>query len=116
MYLVIAMWRPKPEWLALTAEERQAFLTTMGDQLAELNSAGIELVGNGSVDPAAGDATWTHYAVWRALSLVGAKKFAADAENSGVPTYFERIQLAGPMLDMQELAASMIALPATLDT
>ncbi|MFF9624864.1 DUF6616 family protein [Streptomyces griseosporeus] len=27
MYLVVEMWRPKPEWLALTAEERQAFLT-----------------------------------------------------------------------------------------
>ncbi|MBC2904700.1 DUF6616 family protein [Streptomyces cupreus] len=50
MYLVVEVWKAKQAWLVLPRKERHAFLNDMGDQLAGLKEAGIELIGNGDVD------------------------------------------------------------------
>ena len=95
MYLFIEAWTPKPAWLALSREEREAYVSRLTGGMPELQAAGIEVVGWGFSD---GDARGTQhvaFAVWRCPSRQAANQLRQAVERSRWYEYFEQLDLGG---------------------
>ena len=50
MHTFIELWKPRPAWLALGADERQAYLDKVGPAIGQLLAAGVEIVGWGRIE------------------------------------------------------------------
>jgi hypothetical protein len=45
MHLYVELWKARPEWLALSVEERQKYFDKVGTEIQKLTEAGVEVVG-----------------------------------------------------------------------
>ncbi|WP_103381914.1 DUF6616 family protein [Pseudonocardia dioxanivorans] len=93
MHTFIELWTPRPAWLALGADQRQAYLDAVAPALDKLVAAGVEIVGWGRIeDEPDGRGTGHRYvAIWRmpsAAEVALLRKLVADA---GWFDYFEQV-------------------------
>lgn len=109
MHAFVELWTAKPTWLALSAEQRQAFMDTVGASMGELAAAGIETLGWGYNQPDTDRRVgYEVFAVW---TMPGAQELALMQRTvaaSGWYDYFDHVNAAGPLQDPPSVIADHI--------
>lgn len=98
---LIELYEPKPGWLSLPAEERQAFFARIGAGMGDILALGIEPLAFGEVAPdIRHGASQRFFAVWRAPDRPALNALVAGIAASGWHDYFETINAAGQSVDL----------------
>jgi hypothetical protein len=98
---LIELYAPKPAWLLLTAEERQAFFARIGVGMNEILAFGIEPLAFGETTPSVLDgAGQRFFAVWRTPERTALDALVAGIAASGWHDYFETVNVAGQSVDL----------------
>ena len=98
MHLYVELWKARPEWLALPAAERAAYVEGFGPAISGLLDAGVELVGFAVADADAPHAVdYPYLAVWRMPSLELVHRLEALVETAGWHRYFDQVNARGAL-------------------
>ena len=111
MYLYVELWKAKPEWLALSQQERGEYMSNVGPAIEELTKAGVEIVGwglNDSDTPYRGE--YTYLSVWKIPEKNLVQQFEEAVEQAGWHNYFEQINCRGELLTPETAIGNMISL------
>lgn len=111
MYLYVELWKVKPQWLALSQQERGEYMSKLGPAIEGLAKAGVEIVGwglNDSETPYRGD--YAYLAVWKMPNKELVHQFEETVEQAGWHEYFEQINLRGELLTPEAVIGDMINL------
>ena len=95
MYLMIEAWTPKPAWLALSAQERAAYVADVGEGVAALAAQGVASLGWGLVDEASRGTDHVAFAVWETGSRDGCDALRSAIAQAGWYEYFDQVDFGG---------------------
>ena len=111
MYLFVECWKARPEWLALNAEARGAYMAQLGQGIEELLKAGVEII-SWSLNDAdtAKRSSFDYFAVWKFPNKEFVKGFEQVVEQSGWYNYFDQVNLSGELSDPSVNIAKLINL------
>lgn len=99
--ILIELYDPTPEWLALSSHDRQALFAEIGAGMGDLLALGIEPLAFGEVDTAAAhSAPQRFFAVWRAPDRESLDALMAGSAASGWHSYFATVNAAGAISDL----------------
>lgn len=102
MHTFIELWKPRPAWLALGADERQAYLDKVGPAIGQLLAAGVEIVGWGRIDDEPDGHTGTGHrwvAVWRMPSENEVALLRNLVAEAGWYDFFEQVNVVSELGD-----------------
>jgi len=109
MYLYVELWTARPEWLALSEEERRSYIESVGGSIGSLVALGAEPIGTALDDADTPHATGHRFlCAWRMPSREMARKLEEEVEKSGWHRYFDQVNARGPILDMDETLEAMV--------
>lgn len=111
MHLYVELWKEKPEWLALSQQERQDYMANIGPAIEDLAKAGVEVVGwglNDSETPHRGD--YRYLAVWKMPDKALVERFERAVEQAGWHNYFEQINCRGELTTPETVIGDMLGL------
>lgn len=109
MVLYVELWKSKPAWRALDRASREQFVAGLGPAIAELTSAGVELIGFAANDadaPHRADYDWM--ALWRMPTQDLARVFEDAVESSGFHDWFEQVNARGVLIAPEAALADMV--------
>ncbi len=92
MYLYIETWNAKPEWLALSRDDRVAFIEDVKSLLGSLVSDDLQLLGCVITDddtPLHGG--YQYVAVWNASDRAHVRKIEEGTHRIGWHDYFDQV-------------------------
>ncbi len=112
MYLMIEAWTPKPAWLALTPDERAAYVGGVGEGMAALAARGVTSLGWGLVDEASRGSEHVAFAVWECSSREGCDALRAAIAQAGWYEYFDQLDFGGEAGPPEAVLGHHIALQA----
>ena len=99
--ILIELYDPTPEWLALSSQDRQAMFAEIGAGMGGLLALGIKPLAFGEVDAAAAhSAPQRFFAVWRAPDRESLDALMAGIAASGWHSYFATVNAAGAISDL----------------
>ncbi len=108
MHLYVELWKARPEWLALSVDERTAWVAALGPMMSDLVRAGVELVGFAVTDADAPyDANYPYISIWRMPSRELVHQFESAVEASGWHGYFEQVNVRGELLPPNQVLEHM---------
>jgi hypothetical protein len=111
MHLYVALWNAKPEWLALPAAQRGAFVEKLGAAMPALLQTGIELLGFARCDAdTTHRAAYRYLAVWRTPDATLARALEDAVAQLGWHRYFEQVNARGEVLPPAAVLGDMAAL------
>ncbi len=111
MHLYVELWKARPEWLALSVEERQQYFDKIGAEIQKLTEAGVEIVGfaiNDEETPHRGD--YRYLAVWKMPSLEQVEMLERSVEQAGWHEYFEQVNARGELIPPPQALEDMASL------
>ena len=111
MYLYVELWKAKSEWLELSQEERQEYMSQLGPAIESLAKAGVEIVGwatNDSETPYRGD--YGYIAVWKMPDKGLVQQFEETVEQAGWYKYFDQINARGELGTPESVIGDMVNL------
>ena len=95
------LYTAKPEWLALSPQERQHFFSTIGAAMPTLSALGVEPLAMGKVDHTKlHAAAHVFFAVWRCPDHGALEALVAGIAQSGWHEYFDTINAGGEGTDL----------------
>ncbi|MBO9519726.1 MAG: hypothetical protein J7493_16825 [Porphyrobacter sp.] len=95
------LYTPKPEWGALTREERENFFITAGMALPDLLAQGVEVIAIGRIDQSKREsAPQSFFAVWRCPNSETLDALVSGSVLVGWHDYFETVNAAGEASDV----------------
>jgi hypothetical protein len=104
MHVFVELWNARPEWLALSGQERDEYLRQVGAGMQELAKAGIEAVCWAANDPDTSHRCGYQYlAVWKMPDEKAVKLFEDTVERAGWYRYFEQVNARGPFATPDEI-------------
>ena len=112
MYLMIEAWTPKPAWLALTPDERAAYVGGVGEGVGALAEQGVSSLGWGLVDEASHAIDHVAFAVWECGSREGCDALRAAIAQAGWYEYFDQVDFGGEAGPPETVLGHHIALQA----
>jgi hypothetical protein len=111
MYLFVECWKARPEWLALNAEARGAYMAQLGQGVEALVKSGVEIISWSMNDP---DTTqrsaYDYFAVWKFPTKEMVKGFELIVEQSGWYNYFDQVNLSGEIKDPFTCISNIVSL------
>jgi hypothetical protein len=111
MHLYVELFKAKDAWLALSTDERGAYMQRVGSSLQGVLDAGAELVGVGAADPRTSHhAGFDFYAVWRLPNADAVQQFENGVEQDDWYTYFEQVNASGELVDYPVMVQRAIEL------
>jgi hypothetical protein len=111
MHLMIEVWNAKPAWLALSQEERGAYMANIGPAIEQLLGAGVEIVGWGSNDADTSNrANYQYFAVWKMPNKEIVNQFEQAVEQAGWYNYFDQYNLRGEIVPVEQVIGEHVAL------
>ncbi len=111
MHLYVELWKARPQWLALSADERKQYFDKIGTEIQKLIEAGVEIVGfaiNDDETPHRGD--YRYLAVWKMPSLEQVRMLEASVQRAGRHDYFEQVNARGELIPPPQALADMASL------
>jgi hypothetical protein len=109
MYLYVELWSARPAWLALSPEERAAYMDGIGPAIGQLLEAGIELLGFAVADQDALLASKHVYVgAWRMPSREHAILLEQAVDGARWHEYFEQVNARGAIMDPADALAHMV--------
>ncbi len=111
MYLFVEKWKARPEWLALSQQEREEYVSKVGHAIKDLLKAGIEIMGFALNDPDTPHrADYRYFSVWKLPDKELVQKFEQAIEQSGWYQYFEQTNARGEFVQPDAALGDMINL------
>ncbi len=111
MYLYVELWKARPKWLELTAEQRGEYFEGVGSAIESLLEGGTELVGfalNDSDTPHR--AGYRYIAVWKMADLDQVKALENSVESAGWHEYFKQENARGQIISPPDALEDMATL------
>lgn len=111
MYIYVELWKAKPEWLELSKEAREEYMSQLGPAMEEMAKAGIEIIGwalNDEDTPHRGD--YSYIAVWKMPTKEFVLKLEENVEAAEWHKYFEQINARGVIDTPETVIGDMINL------
>jgi len=106
----VELWSARPEWHALSTEERAAYIDSILPTIAGLQEMGVELRFNALSDPdTSNDAGYTYIGVLTMPDRDTARAFEAAVSDSGFYDYFDQINARGEAVAPEAIFGAMIA-------
>ena len=111
MYLFVECWKARPEWLALTPEDRGSYMAELGKGIAELMKSGVEIVSWSMNDPDTSNrGPYDYFAVWKFPTKDLANGFEQIVQQSGWYNYFDQVNFKGEVSSPDASIGHMIGL------
>lgn len=112
MHLYVELWNARPEWLALSIDERENYISKVGPGIKKLNEAGVELVGFALNDPDTPHRSDHRYlAVWKMPDGESQVNLLEETlEEAGWHEYFEQVNARGALVDPSVALRDMVQL------
>ncbi len=111
MHYYVEQWKPRPEWLALTPEDRGKVLFDLSPAIQGLVDAGIELVGYFVNHTNGGSAKdFSFLRVWKMPEKEWVQRIADTLEKTGWHEFFEPVNSQGEILTPQVAIPYLIGL------
>ena len=109
MYLYVELWKARPAWLALSREQRGAWMDNLLAGLQEQLRSGVEVVGFARSDADTPlSAGYDFLAAWRMPSREAAEGFERFVEVAGWHEYFEQVNARGAVMETAEFVSSHV--------
>ncbi|ACL60092.1 DUF6616 family protein [Methylobacterium nodulans] len=100
-HMLIELYAPKPAWLRLDADARQAVFSRIGEGMGAILALGIEPLAFGEIaGDVANSAGQRFFAVWRAPDRSALDALVEGIAASGWHDYFETVNAAGEAVDL----------------
>lgn len=116
-YILTEIWKAKPDWYALTSEERRKFFEEkIHPVLGKTIQEGAEIVGtavNNNTGPERMD--YQFMAVWRFPDKESSDQLEKAAKEAGFLKYFDQVNFSGNIISPPALDEQMIKLTDTSD-
>jgi hypothetical protein len=110
MYLYVEMWKPRPEWEALSREQRQEYLQQMATGIEKMMVSGVELIGFAANDEGVPDEADCRYiAVWKMPNLGHVHMLEKAVKTEGWGNFFEIGNARGRLLSIDEAINNMVS-------
>ncbi len=93
------LYSPKPDWLALSAEQRQTYFAQIAEGMPALIDLGVEVLAMGETEPALYGAPQQFFAIWRLPNAAVRDLLLAAIAETGWHAYFDTINAAGQAVD-----------------
>ncbi|MBX2826530.1 MAG: hypothetical protein KTR22_00095 [Flavobacteriaceae bacterium] len=96
MIYFVELWNAKPEWTALSKEERFQYVEQVGIATQKLTDLGVEVITwseNKTTDPRKAD--YDFFAIWTVPSQEAAALFLEAVSNAGWYNYFDQVNIIG---------------------
>lgn len=104
------LYSPKPAWLALSTEQRQAFFAMIGTGMNGLSNHGIEPLAFGQTDPSQlHPAQQQFFAIWKFPDQSAVTLLLEAINATGWHDYFDTVNAAGKADDMPAHLAKLAA-------
>jgi hypothetical protein len=111
MYIYVELWNAKNTWLALSEEDRRAYVANIGPAMAALTKAGVELLGFAvNDDDTEHRANYRYIAVWRMADKALAMRLEETVVESGFYKYFEQVNGRGSLISPDVAFGDMVGL------
>ena len=111
----VKLWNAKASWLALSPDDRAAFMKKVDGLLCELMSDDVKLIGctmnDGSTAPRL---EYRYVAVWRMKDVTGTHKVADGTGLVGWCDYFDQVNIGGDWVDADAHVKEMMSLESKL--
>lgn len=109
MYLYVELWKARPAWLALSREQRGAWMDGLLTGLQEQLRSGVEVLGFARSDADTPlPAGYDFVAAWRMPSKAAAERFERFVEGAGWHDYFEQVNARGRTMETEEFVSSHV--------
>ncbi len=106
-YGLIEMFRPRPEWYALSREERRTFLASCRREIERLLGGGVRFLG---VYASRWSGEWHGYSACECPGADSAQEWIDAAEKAGWFRYFEQANLVGRKMSLEEYFHTLVEL------
>jgi len=111
VYLYVEMWNARPAWIALSLDERKAFMEKVAEAAAALGPLGAELLGAWVNDEDTDHrADRTYFTVFRFPDKDSVAVFEAIVRESGWYDYFDQVNGSGEVDTFANVMAHALAL------
>jgi len=104
-YAVVEMFSPRPEWYALSREERRSFLDNCRNEIERLLGKGVRFVG---VYASRWSSGWHGFSVVECPDAESEQVWIEAAERAGWFRYFEQVNLAGKKMELDDYFRSLV--------
>lgn len=106
-YGLVEMFRPRPEWYALSRDERRAFLDHCRREIERLLGEGIRFLG---VYAGRWTGEWHGFSVCECPGPEATERWIEAAERAGWFRYFEQVNLTGRKMSLEEYFRTLVDL------
>jgi hypothetical protein len=111
MHIFVELWNARPEWLALSEQERGNYMQEVGAGMEELARAGIEVVCWAANDPdTAHRCGYAYLAVWKMPDEKAVKLFEETVERAGWYDHFDQVNARGTFSTPEEIIGRIMNL------
>ncbi len=98
MHLYVELWKARPAWLAMTPEDRAAFVARLEPAVTRLVGEGVQLLGFAVTDAdVPHGADYPYMAVWQMPTLELVRHYERGVEAAGWHEYFEQVNARGAL-------------------
>lgn len=109
MITYIELWKSKPTWIGLSADERGNYLNALGPAIQQLLESGVQIISWGKNETATfNKADYDYFAVWSFPDADSAKNFEQMVEGAGWYNYFDQVNAMGSATSPQDVMGQMI--------
>lgn len=111
MHVFVELWNARPEWLALSRQERGDYMQQVGNGMQELARAGIEVICWAANDPETPHRCGYQFvAVWKMPDDKAVRLFEETVEQAGWYDYFEQVNARGRLSSPEEIIGRILEL------
>lgn len=93
-YMLVEIWRPRPEWYALPRAQKEKFLAKAGEVIGIVEGKGAKITGL-SRCRAGSEGGWEMVGFWEMPNYEIVVELAERIEKVGWNRYFEQINMVG---------------------
>lgn len=107
--IYVELYNYRQTWLGLSEDDRKSFVGVVENAVAEMEKAGVHVVGFGFNDPNTDRrAPYDFFCVYTMPNVAFARGFETQVEGSGWYTYFDQVNASGPVKSVAEALADNI--------
>lgn len=108
MYMYVELWNPKPSWVALSQDERKAYLKRLGRAKGTLLKAKATLLLAVNEPDTPYRAPYEYVSVWTLEDEEGIAQLEAWAREVGWHDYFEQTTSGGKTLPLEDVLETLV--------
>ncbi|MEL7146863.1 MAG: DUF6616 family protein [Bacteroidota bacterium] len=111
MIYFVEMWNAKPEWLALSPEERGNYMNQIGPHIQGLIEKGVQVL-TWSENEKGTDkrANFDYFAIWTFPDQAIANEFQQLVDGAGWYQYFEQVNAGGKVDTAEGVISKLVGL------